>query len=231
MTRTKNTESIITPVDEKVDHGANLSAAFVTYLADDNMADLLATYRAIPGAARGKAQNVAIPAAIVAGMDTEKLSAILTAFTNLPVTTARVTRRDLTDDEVATIRRHAVDVYRGVDTPDTVESLIADGFADVVNTAVDRIAKACDGVDIGARTRTVNSTTMADLISDGKLTAGQELSGPSGSVATVNADGTVNVNGVTFDSLSAAARSVTGHSVNGWAAFTANGVNVGTLRH
>jgi hypothetical protein len=99
--------------------------------------------------------------------------------------------------------------------------------------ATQHTAEATESEPAGARTH--YATTLADLVADGVVEPGTVLRATyRGSVyeVAVTPDGKVAANGDRFDSLSQAARLLTGQkAVNGWAFWlTPDGRQVGSLR-
>jgi hypothetical protein len=213
-----------------------LTAAIIAASQDGNMAPIHDTLRSVHSSQRGPVQSAALIAAMAA--DDYNMAAtadILSAFANVPTASRQraAIRRELTTTEAAAIRAHAVRVWHfGIDdvTDDVVAALLPE-FADVVSAAIDRVAAAIDGVPIGRPVRMRSAVSMADLLTAGTLSDGDTLTGPTDDiVATLSGDGTVDVNGTTYGTVSAAATAVTGSQTNGWQFWRLSGVTLADLR-
>lgn len=234
---------------EHIDHEGNLYAAIITFGADSNVASLQEAYRAVPAAARGKVQGVAMKRAMTeGGVDMDVLGSVLDAFNNLPAATKSRTAKPTLDEgtlnaiklaglmvaykqahDEAGDEAHAVALewYNGT-APDEHQAAITKIASNVLNAA----AKGGRG---GSGSRTSLSEKLPELLARGALEAGSILTGANDATATVNADGSVTTNGETFPNLSAAARSHRvkdgkATSTNGWDFWTIDGKPVGELR-
>lgn len=209
------------------DYTTPVAEAVANYRENGDFAPIHTAYRAIPASARGPVQT----AILMANVDI--MADLLDILNNLPTTAASRTKRpDLSTADVEKVRHYATTVVVfGPEAPtDIVDHLLAD-YGDVVSAAVEKVATAVAKVSIGTLSRTAVAGSLSDLLADGRLTAGQVVTLGDKGVATITADGKVDVNGTTVGSLSAAGRILTGNSTNGWAAFTtADGVTVGSLR-
>lgn len=235
-----------------IDHEGNLFDAIVAFASseDENkVATLQGAYRAVPAAARGKVQGVAMKRAMTEGsVDMDVLGNVLDAFNNLPTVTksARV-KENLPPEVAGAIRLAALMVaYPAAQTElgDEADAQARVWYKDGVpaehlDTVLRLATQAIKSLDKGGRggggDRVQMTEKMKDLLDRGVITAGAELTGAGGVTASVNEDGTISTNGETYPNPSAAARI---HrikdgkpvSTNGWDFWQFEGKSVGDLR-
>lgn len=245
------TEAPKAPKEPKpvIDHEGNLYAAITAFASDSDTAALQEAYRAIPGAARGKVQGVAMKRAMTEGnVDMDVLGSVLDAFNNLPTATkTRTAKPSLDEPTLNAIRLAGLMVgYEqaradlGEEAHAQASEWYANGAPEEHTTAItkvaDNVVKASSKVGRGGGGNRVSLTEkLPDLIARGAISAGAVLKGANGAEATVNADGTVTSNGETFTNLSKAARSHRTKdgketSTNGWEFWTIDDKPVGELR-
>lgn len=235
---------------EVIDHEGNLFNAIVAFASDSDTPALQEAYRAIPSAARGKAQGVAMKRAMTeGGVDMDVLGNVLDAFNNLPAATkSRATKPQIDEPTLAAVRlaacmvaydqlrselgdeahTQALEWYQG-EAPEEHRTLITKVAANVVTAS----AKGGRG---GTGTRNTMSEKLVDLIARGALPEGAVLKGAGEAEATVQADGSVITKGESFTNLSAAARvhrtkeDGKATSTNGWDFWNYEDKPVGELR-
>lgn len=235
----------------KVDHEQNLFDAIVIFAGDtSDEASLQEAYRAVPAAARGKAQGVAMKRAMAeGGVDMEVLGSVLDAFNNLPTATkASRTKVELDPTLAGAIRLkglmdafNALRVELGEDSynlADTwLQSEVPEDNAAAVTKVAESVTKASALRGGNGGPRTTFKESLKDLLERGAINAGAELTGANDAKAVVNAEGTVTVNGEVYTSLSTAASALrpkadgSGNtSTNGWDFWQYDGKPVGALR-
>lgn len=199
-------------------------------------------YRKIPAARRGSVQAEILRSAMGAdGVNPKAVASVLEEMTKAPATKDRATRTPKPE-----VPAH-VSLAQALSGLDVARLALLDGVeADVVAQAtalaqatldsgiedeatreaiLNSAAKAVRAVTVKARKggggtggpRTAKTETLADLVTRGDLSAGQELKAGD-RVATVTKDGKLVVNGKECDNPTAAAKEAgVTSSVNGWA--------------
>ena len=253
VSTTETTEAPASPAPTAdkpvIDHEGNLFTAITAFASDSDVAALQEAYRAVPAAARGKVQGVAMKRAMTeGGVDMDVLGAVLDAFNNLPAATkSRTTKPALDEATVAAIQLAGIMVgYEsakqrlGDEAHATAAEWFANGAPEEHVTAVTKVAANVDNASqkggSGGGTRTRLTEKLSDLIARSAISAGAELKGANDVTAQVNPDGTVTTKGETFDNLSAAAKvhrvgeDGKQTSTNGWDFWQFEGKPVGELR-
>lgn len=193
-----------------------LVAALAAFLEDGDTGALQDVYRQVHVSQRASVQTSAFMA-LPAAMTVE----VLDAFNNLPtVTSSRVTR-SLTDDEVTAIRQRLGDAIGNVETFE--DEFVQDAMTGVVT----KLLRIIDHGNVG-RSVTTYDDEPTDYVPAGSTIEGH-YKGATVS-AILNADNTVTLDDETFDSLSAAAKSVVGRSQNGWMFWRFEGNTVASMR-
>ena len=235
-----------------IDHEGNLHAAIVTFSNDSDVAKLQEAYRAVPTAARGKVQGVAMKRAMTEGIDMDVLGAVLDAFNDLPTATkATRTKVELPPGLAGALQLSGLMIaYKakveelgdaGVEADAQAKVWFAEGAPDEHKDTILRLAgQANKALDKGGRggsgERTTKTETLKDILDRGGLPAGAVLKGANDVEAVVNAEGKLETLGEVFDNPSAAARAhrikATGKptSTNGWDFFSYEGKPIGDLR-
>lgn len=211
-----NTTNIKATIEQDT---AALTSALEQFHQTEDVSALQSVYRDIHSSRRGQVQSAALRSA---GLSAETMMAALEAFTNLPAaTSSRVNARTLTDDERTAIVDRIIDALGGMDV-DTDSFL-----ANVQTSAVERITRYVSNLNLG-NARTTHNDEPTDIVPVGAIIEGTYKGNTA--TGTLNADNSVTVGDETFDSLSAAARSVVGRSQNGWSFWRHEGTTLAALR-
>ena len=225
-------------------------------LAEGQAEALQSAYRAVPAAKRGQVQAEILRDKISEpGANHAAIATILEVMTQAPTTKTRAPKAakpEVPEQELVAQALQTLDLAR--------EQLLASATSDEVRTeAINLVAsrngdlgenaeaitasaeKAVKAVTVKARKttgtggpRVVKTESLSDLIADGRLSAGTQLT-HGDSVATVTAEGKLEVNGQVSENPTAAAKAAgVTSSVNGWDYWQVTSgdkkVAVGTLR-
>lgn len=233
----------------QVDHQENLFTAIMAFASDSDVTALQEAYRAVPTAARGKAQGSAMKRAMgEGGVDMEVLGSVLDAFNDLPT----ATKSSRTKVELDPITSGAIRLAGAMVAFDELRKDLGDDAfnladtwyqGDVPEDHAAAVTKVTEGVIKGSALRggsngprSTFKESVLNLIERGVLPAGATLTGANGAEAVVNADGTITSQGKEYKSLSTAAKDHrqkddgTFTSTNGWDFWQYDGKAVGTLR-
>jgi hypothetical protein len=208
-------------------------------LAEGQAETLQSAYRAVPAAKRGQVQAEILRDKISEpGANHAAIATVLEVMTQAPTTKTRAPKAakpEVPEQELVAQALQALDVARAnllaAASTDEVraeaESLVASRNGDLgenaeaINASAEKAVKA---VTVKARKSTggtggprlVKTEGLAELIADGRLTAGTSLTHGE-NVATVTAEGKLDVNGTICENPTAAAKQAgVTSSVNGW---------------
>lgn len=251
VTDTATTEATAAPAQASapVDHISNLYDAIMAFTSDGNVEALQTAYRAVPVAARGKAQGAAMKQAMGSGVELPAIGEVLDAFSNLPAATktSRTTKVELDPVVEGGVRLAgamiAFDTLRkelGDDSYNLADQWYNSGVPDEYRNSVDSVvASVTKGSEVksgGTRgPRTTFSQSFKDLVDAGIIPAGAVLTASDGITAEVTDDGKIRTTQGEFDAPSAAAKIHTTKdgkdtATNGWAFWHYDGKAIGTLR-
>lgn len=252
-----------TETTEKPDYEANLVEVFTAAakaFADGKLPEESATavaeaFRAIPSAARSKAQGTALKAVLTTNPDA--VEPILDICNNLPkATTSRSTKPAMSPVEAGTLQAAALlvayaevvgDEENGEAIAAAANELYSNGLAEddkrrepILKLATAALKATTRKGGGGGGARKSFTETLEDLIKRGDLATGTVLTGPGDAKARINKDGKIQVgtgsDAQVFENFSGAARHVKGEgkSVNGWDFWSVEkdgeSVTVGSLR-
>lgn len=199
------------------DYTQSLSDAVAAFRKDADVSAFQSVYRAIPAAARAKAQIDVLMANPDLAMD------ILSMVNDLPASTTSRAKQSLSDAEKQEIRARIgvrlsdADLSQSDDSPLMAETLAA---------TVAKVLRYIDGLSVGSD-RAVHDVSVTDIVPAGSTVTGK-VNGQS-VTGKVNDDGTVTV-GKDTGTLSAIAGKLLGRNQNGWAFWRYDGATLANLR-
>lgn len=249
---TEETTETTAPAEAKVavDHEANLVAAITQFESDGEVGALQEAYRAVPVAARGKAQGAALKQAMSSGTSMETLGQVLDAFSNLPAATktTRTAKVELDPVVEGAVRLAgfmvAFDQLRtelGDESYNLADNWYQEKSPEEYRSAVENVVSNIISGSVlkGNGTRGPRHTfkqSFKELVDSGVIPAGSQLTGAGGATAEVTTDGKIRTDNGEFDAPSAAAKGAATTkdgkeaTLNGWAFWQYDGKAIGSLR-
>lgn len=237
----------------KEDHELNLYTAIMTFASDHNVESLQESYRAVPVAARGRAQGAAMKRAMSeGGVDVTLLGDVLDAFNSLPAATKTTrTKVELEPVDEGAVRLTGIFIAfqnlrneLGEDAFNRAEAWYNGGdlqvpgnfqkYVDAVSANLSKNSTVKTGGPRGPRKTFKES--FKELVDRGAIPVGSTLKGAGDEVATVTAEGKIQTaDGSLHDAPSTAAKVHTtkdgkAASLNGWQFWTLDGKAIGDLR-